>query len=150
MSRGAIRLWYVVHKWSSLIPALFLLMLCITGLPLIFHDEIDAALGEDYDSTLAGAPSAEGGTNADVEWDLPFVPGVTLTGRALYTGEQYVDAANTLEIDSWAVFDLGARYVFAVENVGNQAYWASAFDTFSNALLQGRPGTVRASISADF
>ena len=162
MSRGAIRLWYVVHRWSSLIPAPFLLMLCITGLPLIFHDEIDAALGEDYDSTFAGAPSAEGGTaNADVEWDLPFVPGVTLTGRALYTGEQYVDVANTLEIDSWAVFDLGARYVFAagdvpvtlrlaVENVGNQAYWASAFATFSNALLQGRPRTVRASISADF
>ncbi|WP_226662936.1 PepSY domain-containing protein [Alteriqipengyuania lutimaris] len=151
----------MVHRWSSLIPAPFLLMLCITGLPLIFHDEIDATLGEDYDSTFAGAPSAEGGTNADVEWDLPFVPGVTLTGRALYTGEQYVDVANTLQIDSWAVFDLGARYVFAagdvpvtlrlaVENVGNQAYWASAFDTFSNALLQGRPRTVRASISADF
>ncbi|MEL7685504.1 PepSY domain-containing protein [Citromicrobium bathyomarinum] len=162
MSRGAIRFWYVVHRWSSPIPAPFLLMLCITGLPLIFHDEIDAALGEDYDSTFAGAPSAEGSTsNADVEWDLPFVPGVTLTGRALYTGEQYVDAANPLEIDSWAVFDLGVRYVFAaadvpvtlrlaVENVGNQAYWASAFDTFSNALLQGRPRTVRASISADF
>ncbi|MCD1622874.1 TonB-dependent receptor [Citromicrobium bathyomarinum] len=137
-------------------------MLCITGLPLIFHDEIDAALGEDYDSTFAGAPSAEGGTaKADVEWELPVVPGVTPTGRALYAGEQYVDAANPLEIDSWAVFDLGARYVFAagdvpvtlrlaVENVGNQAYWASAFDTFSNALLQGRPRTVRASISADF
>ncbi|MBH1945531.1 PepSY domain-containing protein [Erythrobacter sp. YJ-T3-07] len=65
MSRGAIRFWYVVHKWSSLIPTLFLLMLCVTGLPLIFHDEIDAALGEDYDSTLAGAPSAEGGLPLD-------------------------------------------------------------------------------------
>ena len=45
MSRGAIRFWYLVHKWSSLIPAAFLLMLCLTGLPLIFHDEIDAAMG---------------------------------------------------------------------------------------------------------
>lgn len=113
----------------------------------------------DGGDTVPGVP--EFAANADVEWDLPFVPGLTLTGRALYTGEQYVDAANTLEIDSWAVFDLGARYVFAagdvpvtlrlaVENVGNEAYWASAFDTFSNALLQGRPRTVRASISADF
>ena len=42
MTRGAIRAWYVVHKWSSLICTAFLLMLCVTGLPLIFHDEIDA------------------------------------------------------------------------------------------------------------
>jgi uncharacterized iron-regulated membrane protein len=34
-------LWFLVHKWTSLICTLFLLMLCLTGLPLIFHDEID-------------------------------------------------------------------------------------------------------------
>ena len=117
----------------------------------------DAELGTGM--SVPGVP--EFTANADVEWDLPFVPGITLTGRALHTGEQFVDASNTLEIESWTVFDLGARYVFvagdmpvtlrvAVENVGNEAYWASAFDSFSNALLQGRPRTVRASISADF
>ena len=37
--------WYLVHKWTSLICTLFLLVLCITGLPLIFHDEIDGWLG---------------------------------------------------------------------------------------------------------
>ncbi|MFT3966314.1 MAG: PepSY-associated TM helix domain-containing protein [Sphingobium sp.] len=35
-----IYLWLWVHKWSSLISMLFLLMLCGTGLPLIFHEEI--------------------------------------------------------------------------------------------------------------
>jgi uncharacterized iron-regulated membrane protein len=45
MSRNAIRGWYLVHKWTSLICTLFLLMLCVTGLPLIFHDEIDRATG---------------------------------------------------------------------------------------------------------
>jgi uncharacterized iron-regulated membrane protein len=40
-----IRGWYVVHRWTSLVSTLFLLMLCITGLPLIFHEEIDHALG---------------------------------------------------------------------------------------------------------
>ncbi|MCA1458573.1 PepSY domain-containing protein [Bradyrhizobium sp. BRP22] len=33
--------WSLVHKWTSLVCTLFMLMLCITGLPLIFHDEID-------------------------------------------------------------------------------------------------------------
>ena len=41
MSRTSIRAWYLVHKWTSLVCTLFLLMLCLTGLPLIFHDEID-------------------------------------------------------------------------------------------------------------
>jgi len=37
--------WIGVHKWTSLIATLFLFMLCLTGLPLIFHDELDHALG---------------------------------------------------------------------------------------------------------
>lgn len=37
--------WFWWHKWTSLICTIFLLMLCITGLPLIFHEEIDH-LGE--------------------------------------------------------------------------------------------------------
>lgn len=34
-----------MHKWSSLVATLWLLLLCVTGMPLIFHDEIEAALG---------------------------------------------------------------------------------------------------------
>jgi len=41
-----IRIWYLIHKWSSLICTIFLLMLCLTGLPLIFHDEINHLSGE--------------------------------------------------------------------------------------------------------
>ena len=33
-----------VHSWSSLLCTGFLLFLCITGLPLIFHEEIEAAV----------------------------------------------------------------------------------------------------------
>lgn len=39
--------WAWVHKWTSLVCTVFLLMLCLTGLPLIFHDEIDDALNKD-------------------------------------------------------------------------------------------------------
>lgn len=34
------RAWGRIHKWSSLICTLFMLLLCLTGLPLIFHEEI--------------------------------------------------------------------------------------------------------------
>ncbi|KFG91678.1 Peptidase [Sphingobium herbicidovorans NBRC 16415] len=42
MTSHSIRSWFLIHKWTSLICTLFLMMLCVTGLPLIFHDEIDA------------------------------------------------------------------------------------------------------------
>lgn len=37
----SIRNWTWIHKWSSLICTAFMLLLCITGLPLIFHEEIE-------------------------------------------------------------------------------------------------------------
>jgi uncharacterized iron-regulated membrane protein len=45
MTRGTIRAWYLVHKWTSLICTAFLLLLCVTGLPLVFHHEIDELTG---------------------------------------------------------------------------------------------------------
>jgi uncharacterized iron-regulated membrane protein len=37
----SVKFWSGVHRWTSIICTLFILMLCITGLPLIFADEID-------------------------------------------------------------------------------------------------------------
>jgi len=65
VTSSAVRNWYLVHKWSSLIPTLFLLMLCITGLPLIFHDEIDAFTDGNIEATLHGPPSADSGQPLD-------------------------------------------------------------------------------------
>ena len=48
MSQTTIRIWSWLHKWSSLVCTLFLLMLCVTGLPLIFHHEIERLTGDAY------------------------------------------------------------------------------------------------------
>ncbi len=56
MTPRKIRAWSFVHKWTSLVCTAFLLMLCITGLPLVFHDEIDAAF-----ETEAWEPARPGG-----------------------------------------------------------------------------------------
>lgn len=44
-SPASIRRWTTLHRWSSLFCTANLLFLCITGLLLIFHPEIDAMLG---------------------------------------------------------------------------------------------------------
>jgi len=46
MQSKTIRRWSFVHTWTSLICTLFLLLLAVTGLPLIFHHELEHLLGE--------------------------------------------------------------------------------------------------------
>jgi uncharacterized iron-regulated membrane protein len=60
-SRTAFRKWSWVHKWSSLVCTLFMLLLCVTGLPLIFHEEIDEILHEQVKpaDVPAGTPKAD-------------------------------------------------------------------------------------------
>ncbi len=60
MKPSAVRRWSFVHKWTSLICTAFLLMLCITGLPLIFHEEIDHLLGNESEPAAMppGTPMA--------------------------------------------------------------------------------------------
>ncbi|KQQ96676.1 PepSY domain-containing protein [Massilia sp. Leaf139] len=52
------RTWYAVHKWTSLVSTLFLLMLCVTGLPLIFSHEINHALGHSVEAPALAAGSS--------------------------------------------------------------------------------------------
>ena len=63
----SLRTWYAVHKWTSLICTLFLLMLCLTGLPLIFAHEIDAALARSVEApALAPGTPMRGDVDAIV------------------------------------------------------------------------------------
>ncbi|WP_426284617.1 TonB-dependent receptor [Luteibacter sp. E-22] len=95
--------------------------------------------------------------NAGVEWDIPNTPDVTLSARAVRTGKQYLDTANTLDIPAWTTYDLGARttthiegvpvtFRLTVQNVTNKGYWASANGGY---LTQGAPRTFYVSASFD-
>jgi len=60
LSAQALRTWSWLHKWSSLVCTLFMLLLCLTGLPLIFHHEIGHLLGTEVETPAmpAGTPRA--------------------------------------------------------------------------------------------
>ena len=55
MNTRKIRTWAWVHKWSSLVCTVFMLLLCLTGLPLIFHHEIGHLLGTEVESPTMAA-----------------------------------------------------------------------------------------------
>ncbi len=110
------------------------------------------------------APNVPGAQfNLAGEWDLPFAKGVTVNGRVIYTGSQYIDATFPRRtLAEWTRFDLGARYAFEnpgakgkllvarlnVENVLDANYWAGGAGATN--LLVGAPRTFRLSLSADF
>ncbi|PKL97858.1 MAG: peptidase, partial [Gammaproteobacteria bacterium HGW-Gammaproteobacteria-9] len=60
MQAVTLRRWGWVHKWSSLVSTLFILMLCLTGLPLIFSHEIDHLTGNEIEAPAMpeGTPRA--------------------------------------------------------------------------------------------
>jgi uncharacterized iron-regulated membrane protein len=60
MSPQTTRRWAWIHKWSSLVCTVFMLLLCLTGLPLIYHHEIGHLLGNEVEApTLpASTPKA--------------------------------------------------------------------------------------------
>jgi iron complex outermembrane receptor protein len=95
--------------------------------------------------------------NANLEYDLPFLLGGTVTGRVIRTGIQQVDNANALQLPGWTRFDLGARYTFlvhekpvtarfGVDNIADKRYWESAYGGY---LLQGDGRTFKLSLSVD-
>ena len=126
---------------------------------------LDAELTETAGGALdgrapIGAPELQG--NVNVEWDVPAVTGLTLEGRLVYTGEQEVNAANTVQLDSWTRLDAGVRYAFEasgrpltvrarVENLADENQWV-AVGGFpgANYLTLGAPRTLSLSISAEF
>ena len=93
MTPRSIRRWFVVHKWTSLVSTLFLLMLCVTGLPIIFYHEIDHALGK-----AAELPSLPGHTSR-VSLD-----DIVASARELHPKDvvQYV-ASDPDEPNAWSV-----------------------------------------------
>ncbi|MFF7057256.1 PepSY-associated TM helix domain-containing protein [Achromobacter spanius] len=57
---STIKTWYWIHKWTSLVCTIFLLIICLTGLPLVFHHEIEHWLddGKPLSNVPADTPPA--------------------------------------------------------------------------------------------
>lgn len=95
--RRVLRLW---HRWFGLLAVVWLLALAITGIPIVFYDELDRALNPDWrtvsvsgegvrlDAAIARADSSLSFTARFV--DLPNAPGqsIMMLGSAPAAGEE--------------------------------------------------------------
>jgi iron complex outermembrane receptor protein len=114
----------------------------------------------DYEDHQAlNVPNFRAALQAD--YSLP-IPGLALLGGARYSASKYANQAGTVEVGSYAVFDVGSRYStriagydttlrLMVDNVFDKRYWRDAGEYLGDGyLFQGAPRTARVSASVSF
>ncbi|TDF84424.1 TonB-dependent receptor [Pseudomonas sp. H9] len=134
----------------------------LLGGVMYIDSELKDTLGGRFDGHRAPA-TPEYNVNLGAEWDVPGLSGLTLTARGIHSSSQYLDQANSKQIDGWERFDAGARYAFkvdgkaitlraSVENLLDDRYWASAgaSDDSEAGLTLSTPRTYLLSASLGF
>ncbi|ABD88406.1 TonB-dependent receptor [Rhodopseudomonas palustris] len=95
--------------------------------------------------------------SAGLDWDTPWVSGLALNGRVIYTSGSYLTTANTVRFPDWTRVDVGARYTTAIngkpvtfraniENLFDKDYWL----TTGTYVTVGAPRTYIVSAAFDF
>ncbi|MGE8067028.1 TonB-dependent receptor [Pseudomonas sp. NPDC089569] len=127
------------------------------GVTLLDGELTDSATAANKGNKPVGVPDVQ--ANLWAEWDTPWLEGFTLTGGAIYTDSQYINQANTQELDSWTRIDAGARYATKIEgrpttfratvqNVFDREYWSGVASY--GAFSPGYPRTLQLSATVDF
>lgn len=136
-----------LNAYGEIMPGLRLL----GGLALIDARQTHTANGLNDGKKVNGASDVQ--VNIGAEWDPGFLPGLTLSGRVIYTGSQYIDAGNLQSIPDWTRFDAGIRYKtqvaghdttlrFNIENLANKSYWIGG----NGFVMISRPRTFLVSL----
>ncbi|MFK0090251.1 TonB-dependent receptor [Pseudomonas sp. NPDC090755] len=127
------------------------------GVTVLDGELTDSATAANRGNKPVGVPDVQ--ANLWAEWDTPWLEGFTLTSGAIYTDSQFVNQANTQELDSWTRFDAGARYSTKIEgrpttfratvqNVFDREYWSGVASY--GAFSPGYPRNLQLSATVDF
>ncbi|MEK6292362.1 MAG: TonB-dependent receptor [Paraburkholderia tropica] len=122
------------------------------GMTLIDARQTHTANGLNDGKRVTGTANFQ--LNLGAEWDAFFLPGLTFSGRVIYTGSEYIDAGNQQSVPGWVQYDAGVRYKtviarhetafrFNVENLTNRSYWIGG----QGFVMQSRPRTFLMSVS---
>lgn len=152
MNAKTLRAWFLVHKWTSLVSTIFLLLLCVTGLPLIFHHEIDHALGHSVDPPeLAEVPAERASVDAiiaDAQARYPDEAMQFIVGDPDDPNVWFVRMGETPEGSTINVFDTyDARTgelvsAYPLEPSGFVGHFMEVMERLHVDLYAGLPGTL--------
>ena len=110
----------------------------------------------DTAALLGKKPTGVSDTLAKIylDYSLPWVPGLSVSGGAFHNGTMYKDSANLQKIKGGTTFDLGMHYAteiasrpvrfdLNVANLTNRNYWATSYSL-------GIPRNIAFSVKVDF
>ncbi|TSH93117.1 TonB-dependent receptor [Verticiella sediminum] len=94
--------------------------------------------------------------NLGLDWDTPWVDGLSLNGRVIRTSSVYLNNNNTLGLSGYTRLDVGARYRTEIagkevvlraniENLADKRYWLASGSFVTNAA--GRTYMLSASVN---
>ncbi|WP_414449277.1 TonB-dependent receptor [Burkholderia sp. 22PA0099] len=122
-----------------------------------FYDpKVSGTAGGTQDGNVAGGVP-KFAFNLAADYDLPWVPGLSVNGRIIHTGAQYYDSSDALRLPAWTRYDVGLRYATRiaskdvvlranVENIFGSRYWIQQGTYVTNAA----PRTLLLSAQFDF
>ncbi|MDX6805911.1 TonB-dependent siderophore receptor [Terrihabitans rhizophilus] len=127
----------------------------IAGVTFLDPELTNPANAAQRGNDVAGVPDFT--ASASLEWDTPWVDGLSVNGRVIYTSGSYLTNDNGLEFPDWTRVDLGARYETVVqdtpvtvrlnvENVFDETYWL----TTGNFVTVASPRTFVGSVAMKF
>jgi len=122
MTRRSLRSWLWVHKWTSLVCTLFLLIICVTGLPLVLKDELKDLLdgGLPYAQVPAGTPNIS-------------LDEFAARSRAIYPGETILSIFSDDDEPKIVVFMAASWEAFKADR--KSAHWIR-FDAHTGVVLK--------------
>jgi uncharacterized iron-regulated membrane protein len=100
MSNSTLRAWSWIHKWSSLVCTVFMLLLCLTGLPLIYHHEIGHLLGNEIEAPVVSPEQARQRADLDT---------VIAAGKARYPDKVMMYMSQDAEEPAFWFLTMGAH-----------------------------------------
>lgn len=145
MKATTIKTWFHLHKWTSLISTVFLLMLCITGLPLIFTEEIDHML-EDEVEIAAPANGQDATVDMTIKAGMDHLPGNEMKyafwDEKHHPGQVFLTMADSSEapIEADHYLTMNARTATVLENPPNEMTFMLFMYYLHVEMLAGIPG----------
>ena len=153
-----LRIWIPIHRWTSLICTLFLLVLCVTGLPLIFFDEIRNTWIRppiEY-AELPGVPPLS--IDRIIERARDAYPNQIVTGVGISNSDPHVRVTmapswTKLKADPklshFINFDSRTAEILAGSKPSEQHMsWLGVVDTVHQNMLAGLPGEMFLAVMA--
>ncbi|MBS0221420.1 MAG: PepSY domain-containing protein [Proteobacteria bacterium] len=145
MSAKALKAWYRVHKWTSLVCTLFLLLLCLTGLPLIFEDEINVLMGATVEPSEAAPGTPDISIDRFIEDARRRLPGdvVMYVSRDRDTPAWFVGMGKTASArEPTAIFKYDAHTGAMIHDIPQRQGLMFTIRALHVDLFAGLPGTL--------